>query len=253
VPSRNYCPADEFARGVRAFASQGAMMDFFTDLFGDYPFEEYGVVVVDVPLGFALETQTISLFGNTALAGGIGTENVIAHELAHAWFGNLVSPARWQDIWLNEGFATYASWLWAEHDLGEGTLANIVTDTYDFLSGNELIEGGTSQSNVRRRLTVFAVPGDPGETRMFDTVGVYYRGALVLHALRLEIGDAAFFATLRAYLERFAYGNATVEDFIAVAEETSGQSLDTFFEGWLYDPLIPDIPQMGLRRLVEAE
>ncbi len=253
VPIRNYFPSEDLARGARAFRNQGAMIDLFTDLFGDYPFEEYGVMVVDVPLGFALETQTISLFGSTALGGGIGADNVIAHELAHQWFGNMVSPARWQDIWLNEGFATYASWLWAEHDQGEDALTSIVTDTYDFLSGNQMIEAGSSQESVRRRLTVFATPGNPGEMRLFDTAGVYYRGALVLHALRLEVGDEAFFATLRAYLERHAYANATVEDFIATAEEVSGQSLEMFFQGWLYDPLLPDIPQMGLRRLVEAE
>lgn len=253
IPIRNYFPSDEVRRATRAFANQGKMIDLFTDLFGDYPFEEYGVLVVDVPLGFALETQSISLFGISAVAGGIGADNVVAHELAHQWFGNMVSPARWQDIWLNEGFATYASWLWAEHNFGEDGIENIVTDTYNFLSGNDMLENGISPNRVRRTLSAFAIPGDPGESRLFDSAGVYYRGALVLHALRLEVGDEAFFEMLRTYLERYAYGNAMVEDFIAVAEEVSGQSLDEFFQGWLYDPFLPDIPQMGLRRLLEVE
>ena len=103
--------------GVEAMLGQlPAMMTLFAGRFGPYPFETYGILVVDRPLGFALETQTRSLFGSDAW-----NEPVIqAHELAHQWYGDSVSLEAWEDIWLNEGFATMGEWLWAESDGGTG-------------------------------------------------------------------------------------------------------------------------------------
>ena len=162
---------------------------------------------------------------------GQTTEDAIAHELAHQWIGDSVSLARWQDIWLNEGFATYASWLWFEHSDGPDSLDNLVRDAYSTLvptSGDP----------------AFA-PGAPAPNNLFN-LGVYYRGALTLHALRLEIGDEAFFAVLQAYYDRYRDGNVTTENFVAIAEELGGQSLDAFFEAWLYGADLPPIPAMGL-------
>ncbi|HET6834443.1 MAG TPA: M1 family metallopeptidase [Acidimicrobiales bacterium] len=116
---RNAYDADLGDDVATAFGRQGEMIDFFDDRFGPYPFATYGAVVVDEDLGFALETQTLSLFGSDMLA-----EPIVAHELAHQWFGDHVSLGGWRDIWLNEGFATYAQWLWAEHR-GDGTVDEI--------------------------------------------------------------------------------------------------------------------------------
>lgn len=233
VPIRNYFPQEIFQQSVLTFSPTPEMITFFSNTFGPYPFEAYGVVVANRNLGFALETQTLSLFGRNAALGGRGTEEVIAHELAHQWFGNSVSLAEWKDIWLNEGFATYASALWFEHTDGPEALDEYMRDTYRALTsplfGPRLI-----------------APGNPPKTDLFNG-GVYIRGAWVLHALRLRVGDETFFDILRTYYDRFKYGNATTADFIGVAEEISGEQLDELFEGWLYADTVPDVPEMNLK------
>ncbi|MDZ4767384.1 MAG: M1 family metallopeptidase [Chloroflexota bacterium] len=258
VPIRNFFPTDRFSDGVLTFARQGEMIDFFSGLFGAYPFDAYGVVVVDLPLFFALETQSISLFGVATINRGRfgGANEIIAHELAHQWFGNSVTLGEWADIWLNEGFASYMSWLWAEHDLGADTLDRIVRSNYDWVSGNWLVESDTTDAelaDIRAELAVMIVPpGAPPQADLFNGGGVYIRGGLALHALRLEVGDDIFFELLRTYYERFAFDSARIEDFIAVANEVAGRSLDAFFAAWLTDPLIPPIPQMELERLIDG-
>lgn len=228
---RNYYPERYLQEGIVAFSRQAEMIAFFETVFGAYPFEVYGAVVVDASFGFALETQTLSMFGREVLFGmGGNAERIIAHELAHQWFGNYVSPAQWRDIWLNEGFASYAEWLWYEHNYGEDELENLVSQEYE------------SASNV------FWVPGrigEPSPTNLFNA-GVYQRGALTLHALRLEVGDAVFFDILQTWLQRYANSTATTDDFIALTRELSGRDLTTFFEGWLFEDALPSIEEMGL-------
>ncbi|MAS35727.1 MAG: metallopeptidase [Anaerolineaceae bacterium] len=230
VPIRNYFPARLADDAQQVFAETSDMMAFFIDTFGPYPFDVYGVVVADTPLFFALETQTISLFGAQVVPGAVdgvipnlsNTEITVAHELAHQWFGNSISPANWGDIWLNEGFATYASALWVEHRYGAESFESML----DFFYANI----------ARRDFT----PGAPLEDGLFST-GVYQQGAWTLHALRQEVGDEAFFDILRTYVERLQYSNASTDDFIALAEEVSGQELGDLFDAWLFAGGVPPI------------
>ncbi len=242
VALRNFY-AEELTEQVRvAFAHTPEMLEFFGTLFGPYPFSTYGAVVPAVELGGGMENQTLSLFGGDLVKNRFGdpylAELFVSHELAHQWFGNSVTLAGWKDIWLNEGFATYASWLWLEHDRGPQALTEAV------LQSRKLLE------------TLEAVPpGDPGPRHLFGP-SVYQRGALTLHALRQAVGEEAFFQILREWTQRYAYGNASTADFIALAKEVveasaaksgttlqpslpASAELDALFDRWLYRPELP--------------
>jgi len=214
---RNFLPADLVANPPDSLDDTGEMLTVLEEAFGPYPFDRYGITVVG---GFpaALETQTLSVFGRVMVDAPF-FEFVLVHELAHQWFGNSVSVAQWSDIWLNEGFATYSELLWIEHRQGRAVYDQVVAD--------------------RRRAATTAgypPPGLPPPTDLFNG-GVYQLGGLLLADLRDEIGDEAFFTLLRTYAAEFADGNATTEDFIALAEDISGQDLEEFFRVRLFEPL----------------
>lgn len=246
IAIRNYF--DDDLVGVAAtFERQSEMLGYLSELFGPYPFESYGAIVLDTEdLGVALETQTISTFGLQALSLG---EDVVVHELAHQWFGDSVSLTEWKDIWLNEGFATYAQWLWDEHTGGEAQRDAAIVEAYGVISGGVFV-GQVEDEAAAARLAeqAFPPPGSPQPDDLFNA-SVYLRGGLTLHALRLAVGDEAFFEILRTYASRFEYGHATTDEFISVAENVSGLPLADLFDAWLYQPTVPAIPELGLQPL----
>jgi len=232
TPIRNYYAAGLPEKVRDPFARQGEMIDYFSELFGPYPFEVYGALVMDTQFGAALENQTMSIFGMDMidLNDVQGTELTVAHELSHQWFGDSVSVADWSDIWLNEGFATYAEGLWIEHTQGRKALDEWIKSSY---------------AEVVQNPQYYPPPGNPAANDLFNA-GVYVRGGLTLHALRVEVGNDVFFNILRTYQERYKGGNASTNDFIAVAEEVSGKDLKGFFDDWLYDSKLPPIPDLQL-------
>ncbi|WP_448639137.1 M1 family metallopeptidase [Geodermatophilus sp. URMC 63] len=197
---------------------QPAMIDFFDDVLGPYPFTSFGSIVDDSEdLGYALETQTRPVYS------GRPDEETVAHELAHQWLGDSVSPATWADIWLNEGFATYAQWLWTESR--GGPTAQEQFDTVRATPADDAF---------------WTVPlTDPGREGLFADA-VYDRGAAALYALRQQIGDDAFAGLLHRWTADHAGGTVTTADLLALAEEVSGQDLDAFFTDWLSEADEPD-------------
>ncbi len=215
---RHYLPPQAPPSMVAALGETPAMLRFFTELLGPYPFDAYGVAVIDDPqVQIGLEAQTLTLLPTSRV------ENEQLHELAHQWFGNSVTPATWQETWLNEGFATYSEWLWVEQTQGQAAFNTLLRTQY-----------------TRMARAQMGPPANPPPDRLFGAP-VYIRGAWSLHALRLRIGDAAFFALLRAWVARYQYANAGTADFIALAEEVSGQPLADFFQAWLYDAAVPPL------------
>jgi aminopeptidase N len=181
-------------------------------------------VVTDDELEIPLEAHGLAVFGRNHVDGAHGSDRLIAHELAHQWFGNSLTLARWQDIWLHEGFACYAEWLWAE--AAGGSTAD--------------------QSAATHRAKVDALPrdivvGDPGPHDMFDD-RVYKRGALALHALRLSLGDDAFFGAVRAFTRDRRHGSVSTEDFVeCVSVHTGSGEIRLIIDRWIYRSALPKL------------
>ncbi|WP_371501182.1 M1 family metallopeptidase [Kitasatospora sp. NBC_00374] len=205
----------------------GELVDWLSGYFGPYPFSSVGGYVPNVTTGYALETQSQIFYSPRQFARGANT-GVVVHELAHQWYGDSVSLTRWSDIWLNEGFARYAQWLWSEHE-GEGTAQELADYTYAAYPADDPFW------TVR--------PGDPGPDRQFDTA-VYERGALTVQALRNTVGDEAFFRILKGWPTEHRYGNATIGQFQAYAERVSGKPLGALLDTWLFTPAKPAAPTL---------
>lgn len=206
----------------------GAITDWLQGQLGPYPFATTGGLVTGLDVGFALENQSRPTYGNWIYTG------VIVHELAHQWFGDSVAVQRWRDIWLNEGFATYMEAAYAAAH-GGPSVAEFLDRAYD--------KQCTAPSSEFWRLDI----ADPGADHIFDAA-VYDRGAMVLAALSNRIGSGDFGSLLRQWVATHHDGNATVEQFEALAESVSGEDLDGFFAAWLRDGAVPaPTPANGLQ------
>jgi aminopeptidase N len=195
---------------------------FFEPLFGPYPLDQYGLAFTDSPTGLAMETQGRALFSRddfTAATPGLVQHLLLAHELAHMWFGDAVTPADWGDLWLNESFATYAEWLWLDH-----------TRLWDL--------DAQAAENLSRRQEPTEPTGEPTRGNLFGYER-YDGGAVVLHALRRELGDNTFFELLQRWVADNDGTSRTTDDFIALAEELAGRPLDDFFDAWLFADAVP--------------
>jgi aminopeptidase N len=199
----------------------GEIMTALSGLFGPYPFREYVVVVTDDDLDDPVEAQGMAVFGRNHLDGRRTHERLVAHELAHQWFGNSLTVADWRHIWLNEGFATYAEWLWSD------------------VSGGPPVAAHAAEWHARLAVRPSAITvANPGVDRMFDPL-VYKRGALTLHALRRTVGDGTFFALLRSWVAEHRHGTVTTAQFREHAQRFTAEPLHDLFTAWLDRPALP--------------
>ncbi|MEU1053095.1 M1 family metallopeptidase [Streptomyces sp. NPDC005876] len=204
------------------------VLDWARDLFGPYPFSSAGAIV-DRPedVGYALETQNRPVFP------GAPDVILLVHELAHQWYGDSVTPKTWRDMWLSEGFATYAEWLWQERHGGDSAQR-----TFDALYEGRYFAGAAENEAVWE-----FPPAEPPDAARLSAAPVYQRGAMVLHKIRQRIGDTAFRSLLRDWAAEHRHGNADTDDFTAYVERRApGEDFTSLWADWLYGDGRPDRP-----------
>ena len=208
-------------RAMAALMYTPRITRFFENRFGPYPFETVGGIVVDDRLGFALENQTRPIYGATYFKHK-KTVSVVAHEVSHQWFGDSVSLRRWRDTWLNEGFATWATWRWQAHRGGR-----TLNDQLRFYV------------HLYTKYDGWGTPVQPAPRSDIFDGPVYGRGGMTLIALRNRIGPATLDRVMRTWARDHRYGHGTTRGFVHLAECVSGQHLKGLFDAWLHRPEAP--------------
>jgi aminopeptidase N len=242
VELRDVTPRRLTAQLEPALATETAHLPWMEQRVGAYPFATYGSLVVD-DIPFALETQTLSIFGFSWFTAPQGLwEPTMVHELSHQWFGDSVAPWEWSDIWLNEGHATWYELLYAAErgQLAEDTQRRFNEEGFGDLESYWRANYAAAD-NLRAQYGPVAVPPDGTVSGLFNP-NVYDGGALVLYALRQKIGPDAFDALERAWVRTYANGVASTGDFIALASKVSGRDLTRFLTRWLYGETTPRMP-----------
>jgi aminopeptidase N len=218
-------------------AIEASQLDWLVQRLGPYPFDTYGSLVADEDLGFALETQTLSLY-STAFFGRVPEQvyaPVMLHELAHQWIGDSVSPTDWSDIWLNEGHATYYEYTYAE---AKGWLEDYAgSPTLDGVARGLYAQG----DQYRAEFGPVGTPASGSDADIFSPQS-YEGGLVVLYALRQQIGADTFARLERTWVTKYRGESAGTQEFIALASQLSRQNLKPFMDAWLYGTTTPPMP-----------
>ena len=230
-----YYGTEETAR--QAFGKTPEMMQLFSQkLDYEYPYERYAQTIVANFIFGGMENITATthadseILYSTSKESQISTENLISHELAHSWFGNLVTCKDWSELWLNEGFATFMEAVFREHDAGHDAYLSEMRSNTSLFMLEDLLK--------YRRPLVYDLSGTALD--IFDAT-VYKKGGLVLHMLRETVGDELFWKALHRYLNEYKYQPVTTRDLQRVFEEVTNRKLDWFFDQWVYKAGFPEL------------
>jgi aminopeptidase N len=240
MPMPVYVPPGRGPDVVPTYGRTAEMVGLFERLIGEaYPWDRYAQLVVWNFGAGGMENTSATTMYDTAIFSGAGLldedlDGLIAHELAHQWFGDLITCRTWEHIWLNEGFATYFTALWFEHRSGKDEYHAAMLGSFDGCRSGDRSEAPDQWAMVRKQYAnswdVFGGPNSP-----------YPRGASILHMLRMRLGDDVFFRSIAEYTRRFRYKQVETNDFRRVLEDVSGESLEQFFDQWVMRPGMPDL------------
>lgn len=223
------------------FELQPEITRFFESWFGPYPFEVVGALVVEDDLPGALETVEVATYTSFSLRAG---HEIVAHEISHQWFGNWITLEQWKDIWLNEGIATFAQWLWLEQHEGTDAYDAAVERAYRTISGLDLVDQGLSaEEAITRATAAFPPPADPRPDDLFNA-SVYLRGGLIFADLRDRHGDAALKAFFARYTATFGGGGVNMAGFMELVEDHFGPGSAGRVDLWAFHPLMPPFREL---------
>ncbi|HEY2014831.1 MAG TPA: HEAT repeat domain-containing protein, partial [Bryobacteraceae bacterium] len=231
VPVDYYVPRGKGPDIPRTFGRTTQMLDFFSDNIAPYPWAKYDQAMVDT-FGGGMENTSATTEGAAAILGERdfedrrwNTDSLIAHEMAHQWFGDLITCADWRHTWLNEGFATYFEALWEEHARGR--------DIFDW----QELRASRGITSFPGRIAV--VPRNGQDERSAYSM-IYNKGGWTLHMVRGQLGDARFWKAIQHYTKKFSYQTATTGDFVEAIAEATGQDLEWLFDQYVYNPGHPE-------------
>ncbi len=218
----------------KVFANTSKMFEVFEDLTKiEFPYNKYDQTIVSQFTAGGMENMTATTLDDSSILSGFnyGAEDLISHELAHSWFGNLVTCRNWAELWLNEGFATYMEAAYREKVYGRSDYIGKIKDDAVNYFISEIIK-----KNKRGLYNQLAMPDDS----IFDAI-TYQKGGVVLHQLREQIGTEKFWKAVNLYLNRHKFANVESPDLQKAMEEVSGQKLDWFFKQWVYGAGYPNL------------
>jgi len=239
IPMELWYLPEHAAGAKQLFGEFPRMLDFFEQQIGPYPFGDEKMGVVETP-HLGMEHQTINAYGNQYRKNGYGYDSLLQHEFAHEWFGNQLTNADWDDMWLHESFGTYMQPLYSQYLNGDMDYFSWLHGLRLMLRNHHPIVSGQSRTEEQ----VYSETEGPGQD-------IYNKGALMLHTLRQLIGDQAFFDSIR----RLVYGRpdprpgnfspryASTDDYIAIVDQVSGRDLRWFFDVYLRDAALPRLDE----------
>lgn len=228
IPVTSWVYPQDREAGFHDYALALPVLKFMTTHIGPYPYVKLANVQSKTRYG-GMENASNIFYAENSVTGDRSSERLIAHEVAHQWFGNSASEEEWFHIWLSEGFATYFTHLYIEHTYGrEEMLKGLLRDRNTVLSFHERVPNAPIVDTTITDLNYLLSPNS------------YQKGSWVLHMLRGVVGDDAFWKGIQTYYDRYKLSNALTEDLQAVMEEVSGMKLDWFFQEWIYQPGQPE-------------